>query len=146
MDIGYKTETLVIAGMIENEQTILALARPQPAPDRLDKPNARLCWPCINYTSDIQVYSCVQCCYIANKLCFTGSKPIEYFLAFEQRGITVDIFGADSGLDEPLLQMPGMPAIDAIAKGLPVLAFSSQVRTTSATISVVLQASDKSAS
>jgi hypothetical protein len=53
MNIGYKTEALVIAGMVENDQVILALARAQPAPDGLDKPDARLCRPCVDDTSNI---------------------------------------------------------------------------------------------
>jgi hypothetical protein len=53
MDIGHEPEALVIAGVIQDDQMILALGRPQPAPDGLDKPDARLCWPCINYTSNV---------------------------------------------------------------------------------------------
>jgi hypothetical protein len=59
MNIGHEPETLVIAGMIEDDQMILALARPQPAPDRLDKPNSRLCRSGIDYTSNVQVNTCI---------------------------------------------------------------------------------------
>jgi hypothetical protein len=53
VDTSYKTEPLVIAGMIENDQMILALARPQSAPDGLDKPNARFRRPGIDYAPNV---------------------------------------------------------------------------------------------
>ena len=54
MDIGDEAEPPVIAGMIENDQTILAGARPQSAADCLDEPDAGFCRPGIDNTTDIR--------------------------------------------------------------------------------------------
>ena len=59
MNIGHETEALVITGMVEDDQVILALARPQPAPDGLDKPDARFCRPGVDDTSNVEVYTSV---------------------------------------------------------------------------------------
>ncbi len=82
---------------------ILALARPQTASDRLDKPDARLCWPCVADATNVKINACIERGDIADNPGFAGSKPIEDFLALEQLDVAVNILGADSGLDEPLL-------------------------------------------
>jgi hypothetical protein len=42
MNIGHQAKPLMIAGVIEDDQVIFAFARPQAAPDGLNKPDARL--------------------------------------------------------------------------------------------------------
>ena len=83
MNIGHEPETLVIAGMVEDDQMIPALAGAQPAADGLDESDARPRWPCVDDTSDVQVNTCVQRRYIADELGFTRPKLFEYFLSIE---------------------------------------------------------------
>jgi hypothetical protein len=54
MDIRDETEAPVIAGVVQDDQVILAGAWPETAPDGPDEPNAGFCWPSIDNAADIR--------------------------------------------------------------------------------------------
>ena len=102
---------------------ILALRRPQPASDRLDKPYSRFCRPGVDNAADIEVNAGVECGDVANKLGLACAEPVKDFFTLEHSGVTVDVFRPDAGLDKALLKMLRMLTINAVAKGWTVLAF-----------------------
>src|ERR1700730_18354877 len=99
----------MIPGMVEDNQMILALGRPQPAPDRLHEPEAGPGLPLVYYKS-------IERCNIANKLSFAGAEPVKGLLAHKHFGVAVDVFGGDAGFDEALLKVLGVLAVYAHSK------------------------------
>ena len=93
------------------------------AADRLDEPNFVFGRTSIDDAGrQPEIEADRERCDVANHAGLAGAKAIEDPLPVQAIGETVEVFSRDPHLDEALLKVLGMSAIDAVTERLAVLA------------------------
>ena len=112
----------MVAGMVENDQLIFARRSAEAASDCLDEPNFALRRTGVDDAGrHREIEADRERCDVANHAGLAGAKASEDPLPVQAIGETVDIFSRDSHLDEALLKVLGMGAIDAVTERRAVL-------------------------
>ena len=123
MDIDNEAKAKVIAGVVKNQQMILALRRPKAPANRLDESHLRFCRLRVDETADHRkIDADRERRDVANHPHVDGAKAIEDLLTLIPGRVAIDVSRRNSSLDKPLLKVLGMSPIYAVAKRLPVFA------------------------
>ena len=115
-DVRHQAEAKVIAGMVQDQEFVLARRRPQPAADCLDKQDAAFRRLGVHNAADIEIDAGRQDADIADDPGLSRPEPSEDGLAVLARGRAVHVLAGDPDLEKSLGDMLGVVAIDAKAK------------------------------
>jgi hypothetical protein len=115
-DVGHHAEAKVIAGMVEDQEPILAGGGAETATDCLDEQDTALGRLGIDDAPHIEVDAGGQHADIADDARLARPKPPEDGLTILPQCRAVHVFSDDADLDEALGDVLGMTTVDAEAK------------------------------